>query len=141
MTDTDYMHIAMGVAYGSFDPSSNKHVGCIIVKNGVIVGSGKREVFIFKIKPYKDICIHAEHEAIIEAGIMTKRSTMYCTMEPCTWRNKDDTNAIVAPKSCCELILEAEIERVVYSIKDGYVGGGGKEFLEQNGIKVEQILI
>jgi diaminohydroxyphosphoribosylaminopyrimidine deaminase/5-amino-6-(5-phosphoribosylamino)uracil reductase len=140
MTDLDYMNIAIGVSMTSFDPSSNKKVGCIIVKNGEIIGSGNRQVYIMKIKPYRDHCMHAEHLALIEAGMMAKRATMYCTTEPCTIRNHGEINAISPPKSCCDLIIEAEIEEVIFLRSDDYVGSGGKEYLENNCVKVKQLI-
>jgi diaminohydroxyphosphoribosylaminopyrimidine deaminase/5-amino-6-(5-phosphoribosylamino)uracil reductase len=135
------MQQAVALSLASFDPSSNKKVGCLIVKNGEIVGSGTRQVFIFKVKPYKDICIHAEHMAIIEAGIMAKRATIYCTLEPCMNRHIAEVNALPPPESCCDLIIQAEIERVVYLSKDGYIGHGGEEYLIKNGVKVSRIIL
>lgn len=139
MSDKEYMQMAVALSFGSHDPSSNKKVGCLIVKNGEIVGSGNRQIFIFKVKPYKDICIHAEHMALIEAGIMAKRATMYCTLEPCMNRSIGEVNALPPPESCCDLIAEAEIERVVFLSKDGYIGHGGEDYLKSKGIKVERI--
>lgn len=140
MTDFDYMNVAVGVSLGSFDPSSNKKVGCIVVKNGEIIGSGNRQVYIMKIKPYRDHCMHAEHLALIESGMMAKRATMYCTVEPCVNRNLGEINAINPPKSCCDLIVEAEVNEVIFLISDNYIGNGGKEYLEKNGIKVKQLM-
>jgi pyrimidine deaminase RibD-like protein len=141
MTDREYMLHAIGLSHGSFDPSSNKKVGCIIVKNGDIVGSGTRQVYIMKVSPYRDHCMHAEHLAIIEAGIMTKRATMYCTLEPCMNRHLAEINAINPPKSCCDLIIEAQIKTVFFLGTDNYIGHGGKEYLEQNGIEVIKIIV
>lgn len=141
MTDKQYMDVAIGLSYGSFDPSSNKKVGCLIVKNGEIVGTGTRQVYIVKVQPYRDFCLHAEHIAMMEAGIMSKRSTMYCTLEPCIERHTAEINAISPPKSCCELIVEAEVKKVIYLAPDNYIGHGGEEFLKRNGIEVEKIVI
>jgi diaminohydroxyphosphoribosylaminopyrimidine deaminase / 5-amino-6-(5-phosphoribosylamino)uracil reductase len=140
MTDDDYMNMAIGISLVSFDPSSNKKVGCVIVKNGEIVGSGNRQVYIVKVQPYRDHCMHAEHIALIEAGIMAKRATMYCTMEPCTSRNTGEINAINPPKSCCDLIIESGISEVIFLSKDNYIGHGGKEYLNKAGITVKQII-
>lgn len=141
MTDREYMMLAIGASFTSNDPSSNKKVGCVIVKNGEVVGSGNRQVYIFKVMPYKDICIHAEHLALMEAGIMAKRATMYCTMEPCTYRYVGDENGIVPPKSCCDLIIDSGIERVVYLSKDNYIGHGGVNKLLEAGLKVDTIIL
>lgn len=135
------MLLAIGASLTSNDPSSNKKVGCVIVKNGEVVGSGNRQVYIFKVMPYKDICIHAEHIALMEAGIMAKRSTMYCTMEPCTYRHVGDENGIVPPKSCCDLIIDSGVERVVYLSKDNYIGHGGVNKLIEAGLKVDTIIL
>jgi len=135
------MLMAIGAAQTSNDPSSNKKVGSIIVKNGEVVGSGNRQVYIFKVSPYKDICIHAEHIALMEAGIMAKRSTVYCTMEPCTNRHIGDENGILPPKSCCDLLIDAGVDRVCYLSSDNYIGGGGEKKLLDAGIKVEKFII
>lgn len=134
--DKKYLQIAYGVSLGSFDTASNKKVGSILVKNNEIIGVGSRQVYIMKIQPYKDLCIHAEHIAIMEAGHLAKNSTLYCTLEPCTSRLVGEINALQPPKSCCELIIESGIKRVVYYKTDSFVGHGGKEILENAGIEV-----
>lgn len=141
MSDKEYILMAIGASLTSSDPSSNKKVGCVIVKNGEIVGSGNRQVYIFKVQPYKDVCIHAEHIALMEAGIMAKRGTIYCTLEPCNERHIGKENGINPPKSCCDMIIESGIERVVYLSKDGYVGHGGEKKLTDAGLKVERIIL
>lgn len=139
--DEKYLLMTIGVSLGSFDPSSDKKVGCIIVKDRKIVGAGNRQVYIMKVKPYKDFTLHAEHIALMEAEIMAKRATMYCTLEPCTWRLTGKINAIPPPKSCCDLIIESGIERVVYNVPDNYIGHGGHEKLEKAGIEVIKMSI
>ena len=139
--DIRYMNMTIGLSHGSFDPASNKKVGCLLVKNGEIVGSGTRQVYIVKVKPYRDLCMHAEHIALIEAGIMAKRATAYCTLEPCLSRKIGEINAIDPPKSCCDLLIENEVKRVVFLASDNYVGHGGREYLEKNGIEVVKLVI
>lgn len=74
--------------------------GAIIVKDGVIIGSGfnrQRELY--------DITAHAEMLALTEAGQTLKNknivgATIYCTCEPCTM--------------CLSAIALAKIGRLVY---------------------------
>jgi diaminohydroxyphosphoribosylaminopyrimidine deaminase/5-amino-6-(5-phosphoribosylamino)uracil reductase len=109
-------------------------VGCIIVKDGKIVGKGHRWTKILQKEPYKDITYHAEHCAITNAGPLCKGATLYCTMEPC---NKRVQYEHPTPRCCCELIKESGIKRVVYIIDDENLGEGGKEELIKGGIEVE----
>jgi diaminohydroxyphosphoribosylaminopyrimidine deaminase/5-amino-6-(5-phosphoribosylamino)uracil reductase len=131
-----YLHLAKGIALGSFDPSSDKKVGCVIEKNNEIIGSGNRQVKILKVKPYKDVCFHAEHIALMEAVLMARGATMYCTVEPCTFRKIGEINAIPPPISCCELIVQYGISKLVFITDDNYVGSGGMEYLQEKGLEV-----
>ncbi|MBQ3504001.1 MAG: tRNA adenosine(34) deaminase TadA [Oscillospiraceae bacterium] len=83
-------------------------VGCVIVRNGKIVGRGRnrREVD-------KSALAHAEIEAIAEAcrnlgGWRLWECTLYVTLEPCPM--------------CAGAIINARIPRVVYGTDDSKCG-------------------
>jgi len=83
-------------------------VGCVIVRNGTIVGRGRnrREVD-------KSALAHAEIEAIAEAcrnlgGWRLWECTLYVTLEPCPM--------------CAGAIINARIPRVVYGADDSKCG-------------------
>lgn len=137
--DIVFMTEAITEAKKSYDPINGKQVGCIIVKKNIIVGRGFRNLFIVKTSPHIDICFHAEHIALMEAGNSAVGATMYCTLEPCLHRHKGSWNTFDPPRSCSELIKESGISRLVYIASDTGEGSGGSIFLKQNGIKVDKI--
>jgi len=114
---------------------SNQKIGAIIVKDGKIVGRGFRETTILQEDPYKDITIHAEHNALIQAGSKAKGATLYNTLEPC-FKRSVLPGAWEPPKPCCQLIFEAGIKRVVFCMKDKNFGSGGAEYLLKKGVEV-----
>lgn len=101
--------------------SPNPAVGCVLVKDGTIVGIGRHEY------DKKD---HAEIVALKNAGRSTKGATVYVTLEPCchTGRTGPCTNAVI----------DAEVERVVVATTDPNpaVSGKGIEQLRAAGIDV-----
>lgn len=114
---------------------SNQKIGAVIVKDGKVVGRGFRETTILQEQPYKDITIHAEHQAIQEAGKNAKGATLYNTLEPCA-RRSVLPGAWEPPPPCCQLIFEAGIKRVVFVGKDNNFGAGGSEYLLKKGVEV-----
>ena len=73
----------------------NPAVGCIIVKDGVVLGRGWTAVGG---RP------HAERIALAEAGIAAKGATAYVTLEPCAHERKDGP--------CSVALAEAGVARV-----------------------------
>lgn len=129
------MEMAVTIAESNVDSITDQGVGAVLVKDGNIVGSGCRHIFINMCgKDHK--CVHGEHMAIMEAGIANcSGATLYVTTEPCTrrWHNSISQHF----PSCCELIRKYGIKRVVMGSYDENFGGGGKKWLEDNGIKVD----
>ena len=80
----------------------NPNVGCLIVKDGEIVGRGATAPGG---RP------HAEAVALAQAGKKAKGATLYTTLEPCA-------HASERGPTCAALIPEAGIARVVIGIKD-----------------------
>ena len=72
----------------------NPRVGCVIVKDGKIVGEGYHRW------TGQD---HAEVIAIKSAGEKARNSSMYITLEPCSFKGKTGP--------CTDEILSLELER------------------------------
>ena len=101
----------------------NPNVGCLIVRNGEIVGRGATAPGG---RP------HAEAIALTEAGTRARGATLYTTLEPCA--HVSDRGP-----TCAALIPEAGIARVVIGIKDPdpRTSGDGIKLLRNAGIEVK----
>ncbi|TDM14438.1 bifunctional diaminohydroxyphosphoribosylaminopyrimidine deaminase/5-amino-6-(5-phosphoribosylamino)uracil reductase RibD [Macrococcus bovicus] len=96
----------------------NPAVGCIIVKNGVIIGIGAH---------LQEGSAHAEVQAIRMAGDATG-ATLYCTLEPCNHTGKTPP--------CTEAIIQAGIKKVVFAVRDTSLDDTGIRYLEAHGVEV-----
>lgn len=108
--DEIYMREALKEAYKAFELNEIP-VGCVIVKDGKIVGRGFNQK-----ETLKDATLHGEITAIKEAcknmgGWRLPGSAMYVTMEPCPM--------------CAGAIVNARIERLVIGVKDFKTGACG----------------
>lgn len=101
--------------------SPNPMVGCVIVREGQIVGEG------FHQYDWRD---HAEIVALKTAGEKARGATLYVTLEPC--------NHIGRTGPCTEAIIAAGIQRVVSAMEDPnrQVSGTGFRRLREAGIEV-----
>jgi diaminohydroxyphosphoribosylaminopyrimidine deaminase/5-amino-6-(5-phosphoribosylamino)uracil reductase len=101
----------------------NPHVGCIVVHNGDIIGSGYHEYFGGP---------HAEVNAInsVQDKSLLKESTLFVTLEPCSHWGKTPP--------CADLIINHHIPRVVIGMTDPFpqVAGRGIAKLKDAGIDV-----
>lgn len=100
----------------------NPSVGCLIVKDGVVLavartGDGGRP--------------HAEEQALAQAGEAARGATAYVTLEPCAKRTSGST-------SCADLLIQAGVARVVISASDPhpFASGVGIERLRAAGASV-----
>ncbi len=102
--------------------SPNPTVGCVIVKDGSIVGEG------FHQYDWRD---HAEIVALKQAGEKVRGATMYVTLEPCNHTGRTGP--------CTEAIIAAGISRVVAAMEDPNpkTRGAGFTRLRSTGIEVE----
>jgi len=100
----------------------NPNVGCIIVKDGEIVGRGATAPGG---RP------HAEAVALKQAGKKAQGATLYTTLEPCA-------HASERGPTCAAIIPAAGIARVVIGIKDPdpRTAGQGIKMLKKAGIEV-----
>lgn len=121
--DHYFMKLALDLAAtakGKTNP--NPLVGAVIVKDGMIVGSGLHR---------KAGEPHAEVHAFRMAGEHAKGATLYVTLEPCSHFGKTPP--------CANLVKESGIRRVVIAMKDPnpLVAGRGIKLIEEAGIEVE----
>jgi diaminohydroxyphosphoribosylaminopyrimidine deaminase/5-amino-6-(5-phosphoribosylamino)uracil reductase len=118
--DRDCMNLALALAVrgqGRVEP--NPMVGCVLAKNGRIVGRGYHKKFGGP---------HAEVEALRDAGSRARGATAYVTLEPCCHYGKTPP--------CTEALITAGVRRVVAALKDPnpLVSGRGFRKLRQAGI-------
>ncbi len=101
--------------------SPNPTVGCVIVKDGAILGEG------FHQYERRD---HAEIVALKQAGDRATGATLYVTLEPCNHTGRTGP--------CSEAIVKAGISRVVAAMEDPNPKTGGTGFgrLRAAGIEV-----
>ncbi|MGZ8326223.1 MAG: bifunctional diaminohydroxyphosphoribosylaminopyrimidine deaminase/5-amino-6-(5-phosphoribosylamino)uracil reductase RibD [Allosphingosinicella sp.] len=108
---------------GRGNTAPNPNVGCVIVKDELVVGRGWTQPGG---RP------HAVAMALAEAGEAARGATAYVTLEPCCHRSDRGP-------ACAELLVGAGVARVVAAIgdPDSRVAGGGLERLRAVGIEVE----
>lgn len=99
----------------------NPRVGCVIVKDGEVVGEGWHR---------RAGEPHAEIIALAEAGDRARGATVYVSLEPCSHQGRTPP--------CCDLLIEAGVARVIAAMEDPnpLVNGRGLARLRAQGIDV-----
>ena len=114
--------VALGdAARGTTAPNPN--VGCVIVRDGSIVGRGETRPGG---RP------HAEAVALADAGGAARGATLYTSLEPCAHRSERGP-------TCAALIAEGGLARVVAALEDPdpRTAGQGAAMLRDAGLAVE----
>ncbi|MEI4486770.1 bifunctional diaminohydroxyphosphoribosylaminopyrimidine deaminase/5-amino-6-(5-phosphoribosylamino)uracil reductase RibD [Frigidibacter sp. MR17.14] len=99
----------------------NPAVGCVLVRDGRIVGRGWTQPGG---RP------HAEREALAQAGAAARGATAYVSLEPCAHHGRTSP--------CAEALVAAGVARVVSALEDPdpRVAGRGHQILRDAGIEV-----
>jgi diaminohydroxyphosphoribosylaminopyrimidine deaminase/5-amino-6-(5-phosphoribosylamino)uracil reductase len=113
--------LALG-ANGEVATSPNPRVGCVVVRDGRVVGRG------FHQAPGLP---HAEALALREAGERASGATMYVSLQPCAQHGRTPP--------CADAIVESGIVRVVAALQDPnpIVDGRGFDRLRAAGVAVD----
>lgn len=121
-TDAQYMQQAIQLAKrGCYTTPPNPNVGCVLVRQGQIVGQGWHR---------RAGEAHAEVNALQRAGDKASGATAYVTLEPCSHTGKTPP--------CADALIKAGVQRVVVAMQDPnpLVAGRGLKKLAQAGIDV-----
>jgi len=106
-SDADRAHMARALALaerGLFTTTPNPRVGCVIVKDGAVIGEGWHE---------RAGAPHAEVNALADArgrGLDPRGATLYVTLEPC--------NHVGRTPPCATEVIAAGLRRVVAATAD-----------------------
>jgi len=125
ITPADYAFMAQALRLaerGLFTTTPNPRVGCVIVRDGKVVGQG------FHQRAGEP---HAEIYALREAGTLARGATAYVSLEPCSHHGRTPP--------CVNALSEAKLVRVVAATQDPnpQVSGDGLRALQGAGIAVE----
>lgn len=121
--DAHYMARALELARkGLYTTHPNPRVGCIIVRDGEVVGEG------WHVRAGEP---HAEVHALRAAGEKARGATAYVTLEPCSHHGRTPP--------CADALVGAGVARVVAAMQDPnpQVAGRGMRRLAEAGIAVQ----
>ena len=100
--DEGFMRRALELARASVGLASpNPQVGCVLVRDGVVVGEGAH---------FYDEFDHAEIVALKQAGELARGATAYVTLEPCSHHGRTGP--------CADALIAAGVRRVVAATVD-----------------------
>lgn len=120
--DQEFMDVALSLAARNLgDAWPNPAVGCVLVKDGHVIGRGWTESGG---RP------HAETQALMRAQTSAHGATAYVTLEPCSHHGKTPP--------CADALISAGITRAVIATgdPDPRVNGRGAARLREGGVEV-----
>ena len=125
MAGIDQAHMARALELarkGIYSTHPNPRVGCVIVRDGQVVGEG------WHVRAGEP---HAEVHALRQAGELARGATAYVTLEPCSHHGRTPP--------CADALVAAGVRRVVAAMQDPnpQVAGNGLKRLADAGIAVE----
>jgi diaminohydroxyphosphoribosylaminopyrimidine deaminase/5-amino-6-(5-phosphoribosylamino)uracil reductase len=111
---------------GLFGTDPNPRVGCVLVRDGEVVGEGWHA---------RAGEAHAEAAALAAAGDAARGADCFVTLEPCNHAGRTGP--------CTDALIEAGVRRVAAATRDPNlaVAGGGLARLAEAGIRVESGLL
>ena len=121
--DSAWMAQALRLAErGLYTTSPNPRVGCVLVREGNVIGEGWHE---------RAGEPHAEIHALRAAGDAARGATAYVTLEPCSHHGRTPP--------CADALIQAGVARVMVAVQDPnpQVSGQGIARLRAAGIEVE----
>ncbi len=121
--DFEFMARALRLAErGLYTTTPNPRVGCVLVKDGRVVGEGWHE---------RAGEPHAEVVALTAAGAAAEGATAYVSLEPCSHQGRTPP--------CSDALIATKVARVVAAMQDPnpQVSGMGLQKLRDAGIRME----
>lgn len=121
VSDAAFLERALALARrGLFSAHPNPRVGCVVVRDGEIVGEGWHR---------RAGEAHAETNALAAAGPRARGSTAYVSLEPCCHQGRTPP--------CTAALVEAGVASVVAAVRDPdpRVAGRGLERLRAAGVE------
>ena len=100
----DHLHMTRALRLaerGLYTSMPNPRVGCVIVRDGRIVGEGYHE---------RAGEAHAEIVALRAAGEQARGATVYVSLEPCSHHGRTPP--------CADALIEAGVARVIAAMED-----------------------
>ena len=123
MSDHKFLERTLALARrGLFTSHPNPRVGCVLVRDGKIVGEGWHR---------RAGEAHAEAGALAAAGPKARGATAYVSLEPCCHTGRTPP--------CTTALIEAGVARVVAAVRDPdpRVSGRGLERLREAGVEAQ----
>ena len=111
---------------GLYTTDPNPRVGCVVVRDGTVVGEGWHE---------RAGSPHAEVHALQQAGNAAAGATAYVTLEPCSHQGRTPP--------CADALIASGVSRAVVAMQDPnpLVAGQGLQALRDAGIEVADGLL
>jgi diaminohydroxyphosphoribosylaminopyrimidine deaminase/5-amino-6-(5-phosphoribosylamino)uracil reductase len=128
-TANEYAHMAQALQLaerGCYGAHPNPKVGCVLVKDGQVVGEGWHE---------RAGAAHAEVNALRQAASNAQGATAFVTLEPCSHQGKTPP--------CSAALIDAGVASVIVAMRDPFpaVAGQGIAALQDAGITVRAGLL